>query len=95
MSTLTSATSAKRQSNRPAMTATASTSSTAVGPMLKTTLRIRKSVAREPRSMIRDSEPICFDWWKSSDRLRACWNVSTAARAMVDCETRVNTMSRA
>ena len=36
------------------------TSSTAVGPRLNTTLRIRKSVEREPRSMIRARLPVCL-----------------------------------
>ena len=70
------------------------TSSTAVGPRLKTTLRIRKSVEREPRSMIRDSAPICLVWWKSSDSDRACWKVSTAALAMVAWDTRAKMASR-
>ena len=87
--------SAKRQSSRTTITTMASTSSTTVGPRLKIRLRIRKSVERAPRSMIRDSVPVCLVWWKSSDRPSAWAKVSTAALAMVDCETRVKIASRA
>ena len=94
MTMVTKVVAEKRQPSRIANTAMAMTSSMAVGPMLNTTLRIRKSVEREPRSMIRDSAPICLVWWKSSDSDSACWKVSTAALAMVAWETRVKIASR-
>ena len=77
-----------------AMTPSASTSSISVGPMLNTTLRIRKSVDREPRSMTRESVPICLDWWKSRPSESACCRLSTAALAIVDWETRMKIASR-
>ena len=70
------------------------TSSIAVGPILKTTLRIRKSAEREPRSMLRASAPICLLWWTSRDSAKAWAKVSTAALAMVACETRLKIASR-
>ena len=85
---------AKRQPSRLHSTAMAMTSSIAVGPMLNTTLRIRKSVEREPRSMIRDRAPICLDWWKSSESISEWAKVSTAALAMVAWETRLKIASR-
>ena len=57
---MTKAVAAKRQSSRMAITAMASTSSIAVGPRLNTTLRIRKSVERAPRSMTRARLPVCL-----------------------------------
>ena len=92
---MTKAVAAKRQSRRSTMTAMARISSIAVGPRLKATLRIRKSVERAPRSMTRASAPVCLLWWKSSDRPRAWAKVSTAARARVACDTAVNTASLA
>ena len=86
---------AKRQSSWVTITSMASTSSTAVGPRLNTTLRIRKSVERAPRSMVRARLPDCLLWWKSSDRDREWAKVSIAARARVAWETGVNTASRA
>ena len=86
---------AKLQSSRTTITTIARTSSMNVGPRLKIRLRIRKSVERAPRSMIRDRVPVCLVWWKSSDSESAWPKLSTAARAMVDCDTRVKIASRA
>ena len=86
---------AKRQSSRTTITPMARISSTKVGPRLKIRLRIRKSVERAPRSITRERVPVCLVWWKSRDSDRAWPKLSTAARAMVDCDTRVKIASRA
>ena len=57
------------------------TSSKAVGPRSKTTLRIRVSVEFEPRSMMRASAPVCLPWWKLSDSDSEWAKVSTAGIA--------------
>jgi hypothetical protein len=95
MTMVAKAVAAKRQSSRVVITTMAITSSTAVGPRLNTTLRIRKSVEREPRSMIRARLPVCLLWWKSRDRPSVWAKVSVAALAMVAWETEVKMASRA
>jgi hypothetical protein len=70
-------------------------SSIAVGAMLNTRPRSRKSIDRAPRSITRDSEPVRLVWWKSIDSDRAWAKVSTAARVWAAWATGVNTASRA
>ena len=95
MAMVTIATAASRPSWKLAVsTKQAISSSITVGPRLKTTLRIRKSVDREPRSMTRDSPPVCLDWWKSRDRDREWAKASTADRARAAWETGVKMESR-
>src|SRR4051812_4139360 len=90
----TRVTTANRQSKWVARVAAAVTSWIAGGPRLNTKVRSRKSMDRAPRSMMRERDPVCLDWWKSMDRDRAWAKVSCWARAWAAWLTGANSKSR-